>query len=399
MNAVLTINKVKVALPETTTSFVYDGTAKVAVNAHNLYTVESATQTNAGSYEAVVTLKDTVNYEWAEEFNGKVAWTIEKATYNMSGITFTNVTVTYDGDEHEVKITGTLPEGVTVSYTTNKGTNAGTYNAVAKFTGDTNYNAIPDMNAVLTIKTASMAFDTNKGDDKPEDVIVIAPEGIDPNKELYVEMVAMEELDKEFSNFAPKGHRVGIAYDVKLLIDGVSVQPDDTLIIKMLIPEELKGKNFSIMHVHNNGDEVDILTHTIEGDYVIVETDKLSEFVFVYEIASFTWLIILLTITVVLEVCLLAFLIYKKKHCKKVKLNAAYPPFIFGMFLPLSQLVVVIILAVTLVALTTTNVIFACKLLGSKKELVLDTNLDQSLNLDNGEEDLAVIDDELTSKI
>ena len=51
-----------------------------------------------------------------------------------------------------IEITGTLPEGVTVSYTTNKGTVVGTYNATAKFTYDTaNYNTIADMNAVLTI--------------------------------------------------------------------------------------------------------------------------------------------------------------------------------------------------------------------------------------------------------
>ena len=151
MNAVLTINKATVALPEVTTSFVYDGTAKVAVTAHDLYTVTEGSATNAGSYEAVITLKDTVNYEWAETFNGKVAWAITKATYDMSGISFENLTVPYDGEEHEIIISGELPEGVTVSYENNKGTEINTYNAVAKFMGNSNYNIIPKMATILGI--------------------------------------------------------------------------------------------------------------------------------------------------------------------------------------------------------------------------------------------------------
>ena len=379
MNAVLTINKAKVALPEATTSFVYDGTAKVAVAAHDLYTVTEGSATNAGSYEAVVTLKDTVNYEWAETFNGKVAWTITKPSYDMSGITFADVTVTYDGAEHKVVINGTLPAGVTVTYENNVGTNVGVYNAIAKFTGDANYNAIPDMNAVLTIKTASMSFDTNKDDDKPEDVIVTAPEGIDPNKELYVEMVEMEESDKDFSSYAPKGHRVGIAYDVKLLKDGVSVQPDGTLVIKMLIPEDLKGKNFSIMHVHNDGEEVTILKHEIDGDYVVVETNKLSEFVFVYEMGSLLWIAIVLAVIAMLEGAFLVFMITQKNKFRTKKLAVVYPPFVFGMFVPEWHIVLIIVFAIIVAALAAVDIVYALSFFGFRSKANSETEEEQMI--------------------
>ena len=76
----------------------------------------------------------------------KIAYTIEKATHNMSGISFNNVTVTYNGQEHAITISGTLPSGVTVNYSDNAKTNAGTYNAVATFEYDTdNYNIFNNM--------------------------------------------------------------------------------------------------------------------------------------------------------------------------------------------------------------------------------------------------------------
>ena len=84
--------------------------------------------------------------------------TITKATYNMDGIAFTGATRTYDGNMHQLAISGTLPFGVTVSYSdNNRNTNAGTYEVTASFTGNTtNYNTISSKTATLTIQKASM---------------------------------------------------------------------------------------------------------------------------------------------------------------------------------------------------------------------------------------------------
>ena len=60
---------------------------------------------------------------------------------NIEGITFESATYDYDGTEQVLLITGTLPEGVSVSYTQNKGTNAGTYKAVATLSGE-GYNTL-----------------------------------------------------------------------------------------------------------------------------------------------------------------------------------------------------------------------------------------------------------------
>ena len=52
----------------------------------------------------------------------------------FENITFTNQTVDYDGQEHEIVLNGELPQGVNVVYENNKGTNAGVYNAKATLT-------------------------------------------------------------------------------------------------------------------------------------------------------------------------------------------------------------------------------------------------------------------------
>ena len=115
--------------------------------------------TNVGEYNAVATFDyDRANYNAIEDMTATL--TIEKATYDLSGVKFENKTVTYNGPEFEVVIDGELPTGVTVSYTNNKGTNVGEYNAVATFDYDrANYNAIEDMTATLTIEKAVITVD------------------------------------------------------------------------------------------------------------------------------------------------------------------------------------------------------------------------------------------------
>ena len=49
----------------------------------------------------------------------------------FTDITFENQIVDYDGQEHEIILSGNLPDGVSIVYENNKGTNAGVYNAKA----------------------------------------------------------------------------------------------------------------------------------------------------------------------------------------------------------------------------------------------------------------------------
>ena len=87
-------------------------------------------------------------------------YTIEKATYDMSNVFFNDKSVTYTGDAYSITVTGTLPVGVTVSYTNNGKTEFGTYTITANFTGSEYYNSIESMTATLTIGKATPVVST-----------------------------------------------------------------------------------------------------------------------------------------------------------------------------------------------------------------------------------------------
>lgn len=111
--------------------------------------------TNAGEYAVSVYALNGEKQFLSVEFN----ITIAKATYDMSGITFADESVTYDGQAHSLAISGDLPTGVTVTYEGNDKVNAGTYTVTAKFAGDyDNYEVIADLTAVLIIDKAMPVY-------------------------------------------------------------------------------------------------------------------------------------------------------------------------------------------------------------------------------------------------
>jgi len=167
-----TIAKAAVTKPTVTnTSFVYDGSVQtLAIAANANYTVTGNTATIVGDYFATVGLIDKTNYQWAD---GKIEdislpWSIVKASYDMTGISFVDKTVNYDGNEHSIEIGGTLPDGVTVSYGDNNvKTAAGTYLVTATFAVDAvNYNVPAPKTATLTIKPTYLITVTGGTSDK-----------------------------------------------------------------------------------------------------------------------------------------------------------------------------------------------------------------------------------------
>ena len=139
--------------------FTYDGRAHIVevegtIPANAVVTYSGGNSfVNAGTYDvtAVVSCDGYVT----ERLSTTV--TIERAKYDMSGITFEAKEFIYDGTAHSVAISGTLPEGVSLpTYTINEkqiasATDVGEYTVKATFANDNpNYEAIPDM--VTTIK-------------------------------------------------------------------------------------------------------------------------------------------------------------------------------------------------------------------------------------------------------
>lgn len=120
------------------------------------------TQTNAGE-NYTLTLTGGSNFTGSATVN----WSIAKADYNMEGVTFESESVTYDGTEKTITVSGTLPTGadgiqVTVSYSGTNGTaltNAGSTKITATFaTTSTNYNVPGAKTATLTVTPKDVTF-------------------------------------------------------------------------------------------------------------------------------------------------------------------------------------------------------------------------------------------------
>ena len=107
---------------------------------------------NAGTYSVTATFAgDYDNYNEIAPITVRLV--IEKADYDLSGITFADTTFAYDGTEKSVLVQGTLPAGLKVEYSGNGMVTVGTYSVTATFIGDyDNYNEVAPMTARLVIE-------------------------------------------------------------------------------------------------------------------------------------------------------------------------------------------------------------------------------------------------------
>ncbi len=139
LTADLVIDKAAATITaDATQTFTYDGTLKnitASLNHEETALTYSPAQgyTNAGTYPSTISAEETANYLPTSK---DVSLVIENA--EITGVTFTGDTFTYDGTGHSIYVTG-LPEGATVVYENNDQVNAGTYTVTATVSQD-NYN-------------------------------------------------------------------------------------------------------------------------------------------------------------------------------------------------------------------------------------------------------------------
>lgn len=134
-------------------SFVYDATehfleikGKVPTGYKVVYTNNGLT--DVGSKKVIAEIRDRVDNTYVI-FEATLS--ITKATYNMSTVSFKNETFEYDSKPHSIYVDGTLPEGVTVSYSGNEKTELGKHLVTANFIGSSNYNNVDSLTAYMFI--------------------------------------------------------------------------------------------------------------------------------------------------------------------------------------------------------------------------------------------------------
>ena len=138
-------------------SFTYDGTVKSLAISGTLpqgveVTYENNGKTDAGQYPVVAHFTGDANHNAIQDMTATL--TILKS--DIQGLSFVDKTVVYNGQVQSIAVTGTVPQGVEVTYENNGKTNAGEYEVTAHFNGGTNYNNLPDLFATLTIARASV---------------------------------------------------------------------------------------------------------------------------------------------------------------------------------------------------------------------------------------------------
>jgi hypothetical protein len=133
---------------------IYDGTAKSIAISGELPNDVTVTytgngQTEVGDYPVTATIDGGANYE---DLELEATMSIRG---ELTGISFEDAEFVYDGDEKSLAITGTLPTGVTVTYTGNNQTNAGVYEVTANIDGGSDY-IDQTLTATLTITKATL---------------------------------------------------------------------------------------------------------------------------------------------------------------------------------------------------------------------------------------------------
>ena len=194
----VTIEKAKTAIPVPRVNLEYDGQVQEGVEPNALYTIEGNDETRAGKYTATVSLKDKVNYKWADAASTQSAEVASLAAAGDSEdlqidweiaqrpITFTvnNATKQQDSADpaYSVSITNvvegeTLQAGVDYSFSRVQGEDPGDY-AVTVLANETETmaNYSPTVNdGTLTITAV------NKTDDSTSDTSATTTTADDTN--------------------------------------------------------------------------------------------------------------------------------------------------------------------------------------------------------------------------
>ena len=275
------------------TYFVYNGEEQTYfIKESEYYTVSNNVRIDDGSQNVIISLKDKENYKWSDGTAEDIIYvfTIYKQRYSMKDVTFNNKTVVYDGKAHSLAIEGTLPEGITVSYSANNlQTEPGEYQITANFSGeDENYEKISPLFAKLIIRQESVSSSLDKNGEYT--VTATSPIGIMPGFGLSI-------TEKDYSKSTSLIDRLGdndklyMTYDIKLVKNDVAKQPDTEVEITIKLPSEISGKTIRIINFKPTGEIEELEVTKGKGGTINFKTDELYDLALIYDDAPmFLWL-------------------------------------------------------------------------------------------------------------
>ena len=289
-----------------TSAFTYNGTlqgvALVGVPAGVEVVCSNNSFTNAGNYTATaVATALNANYTVVGTIPS-LDWSINKAAVDGSGIKLENATVTYDGKEHSLTVSGdaSVLEMLDVTYTGNGKVLLGTYTVTATLTLKSeyadNYTFSDELTATLTITGDKK--DSHEIKDG-SDVVVKVNGSLDPDNLIAGGVTT--DVDATYT-VNGKDAELLVAYDIYFTEGGAVVSVDgQNFVVKLLIPAKyrgLKDDELAVIHIKDDG-SVELMEATREGDYMTFTTTHFSKYAIVsIKSANLTWLWIILAVLV-----------------------------------------------------------------------------------------------------
>ncbi len=339
----LVINKAKVNEPSVTGTYTYTGQPiTVVLNGVESYmtTTNSLTNTDADIYLATFTLDD--NHEWNSGNDGIISWIIEKAKVNEPSV---NGSYVYNGLEQTVVLSGV--ESYMTTFDSLSHTNPDIYTIT--YTLDNNHTWDIGSDGIISweIKASSIKpkdentsntikVDNANGFSKDIEVIVKVVLEANVSESINSNILTNYNLFSEDNIKLKSNEKVGVVYDVKLyqVINNeyTEIQPsyfgdNSNIAVKMLLPTNLDINKVSrILHVHSPTDvtSINFDKSNIDADgYYVINVDKLSEFVFVYEEdapnTNNNFLLVLIIIVAIILLFIIQFVIWKIEYNKAFK--------------------------------------------------------------------------------
>ena len=273
--------------------------------------VDGALQTNPGRYYITIRLKD--GYVWEDgsndDYDLPFSFIIKKKDLDLSEVSVSHDTYSYDGKEKKARIINEeilSQDGILGYYWADDcdgGVSPGVYETKLIINVDERfYNTPSPILGSITINPTKLSFDDESLVMKIE--INTLSGSFLLGSSLSVKNVekggsALLQQSALYEKYIKDKEEIVFSYDISVVNEGEEVTLSSPALIKMKLPNEVKGKDFRILHIHNDSvTQVDELSYEIVGDYALVNVDSLSEFAFIVSNTNGNanlWIVILIS--------------------------------------------------------------------------------------------------------
>lgn len=310
------IDKIEVSIPPMdTTVYVFNGQNQeykiedIDPENRSLYTIVENKFRDAGIHKVRLEINDYDFYRWPDgEKYYEFDFEIKKKIIEMP--TADSRVFKYNGNDQTYVLAAAADYAVSKNVTQKE---VGRYKIIVSLlepnntmwsdgsTDNLEYDFVINRNQITE---ATIVDSDGKVIDKDEVLITnVSAGGLSPEVTLKAEILDTDDKEElktikaQLDAFLKKYDKIFKVTDVSLIMNGESVQPENSITLKMLVPEELLNANFTLYHIHidESGKEIISEIEYSEVDkngYIVFQTDKLSSFVFVYEQSSLVGLII-----------------------------------------------------------------------------------------------------------